>query len=233
MSPSPSESLAFISYAEFGEQFFAHAVTEERLLEAVDRLAAQPIVLGPVGVGPGRLVRLSASGGIGRASAERVPGDEVGHLVRLPVTLAFEVDLGLEVHRFEARLDVPLTLTIRAVDRLRVYLDVTPPGADEITIDLQAQGLRASVVQRVAGLEGEVRRFVASYVAKELEKPYVRDARLIDVADAIDAAWARLVGDGPSQTAEHLTDDLAEDLEEVLEDVVEGEVWEDTAQDAR
>ena len=227
MSPSASESLDFVTYAEFGEQFFRHAVSEQRLLEAVNLLAGQPIEVGPVGVGPGRLIRLSARGGIGTASAESVPGADVGHLVRLPVTLAFEVDFGLESHRFEARLDVPLSLTVRAVDRLRVYLDVTPPHPDDIGIDLQARGLRASVVQRVAGLEGEVRRFVASYVAKELEKPYVREARLIDVAEAIDAAWARLTSRHPSRTAQH----IAEDLEGELQDAVEVEFWEETAED--
>lgn len=197
MTSVPPEPLEFVTYAEFGEQFFRHAVSEKRLLQAVELLSGQPIELGPTGVGPGRLVRLSARGGIGEASTEPVVGDEVGHVVQLPVDLGLQIDLGLEVHRFDARLDVPLVITVRAVSRLRVYLDVTPPAADDIRIDLQAQGLRASVVQRVAGFEGEVRRFVASYIARELEKPHVRSARLFDVGEAIDAAWDRLVDTDP------------------------------------
>ena len=42
----------------------------------------------------------------------------------------------------------------------------------------KAKGLRASVLQRVAGVEGELRRFVARYVARELDKPHVREARI-------------------------------------------------------
>lgn len=202
MTSRRSEPLDFVTYAEFGEQFFRHAVSEKRLLQAVELLAGQPIVLKPTAVGPGRLVKLSARGGIGEATAEPVSGDEVGHVVRLPVDLGLAVDFGLEVHRFDARLDVPLVVTVRAVSRLRVYLDVTPPTADEIRIDLQAQGLRASVVQRVAGFEGEVRRFVASFIARELKKPHVRAARLFDVAEAIDAAWDRFVDTGSGGRSE-------------------------------
>jgi hypothetical protein len=196
LTSGPSEPLDFVTYAEFGEQFFRHAVSEKRLLQAVELLAGQPIDLKPTAIGPGRLVKLSAHGGIGAATAEPISGAEVGHVVRLPVELGLAVDFGLEVHRFDALLDVPLVVTVRAMRCLRVYLDVTPPTAEEIRIDLQAQGLRASVVQRVAGFEGEVRRFVASFIARELEKPHVRAARLFDVAEAIDAAWDRVVDTG-------------------------------------
>ena len=59
-------------------------------------------------------------------------------------------------------------------------------------VELEAKGLRASVLQRVVGIEGELRRFVARYVRRELDKPHVRDARTIDVSRAIDQAWASL-----------------------------------------
>ena len=35
--------------------------------------------------------------------------------------------------------------------------------------------MRASVLQRVAEVEAELRRFVAGYVRRELDKPHVRD----------------------------------------------------------
>jgi hypothetical protein len=135
----------------------------------------------------------------------------------LPVDLGFEVDLGLETHRFKASLSVPLLLAARAVSGLKVFIDVRPPTAPDIGITLRAEGMRASVLQRVAGVEGEVRRFVAKYVARELEKPYVRDARLVDVAAQVDRAWQKIAPRSPSPTAEHIRGDLREAIQEEIE----------------
>ncbi len=77
-------------------------------------------------------------------------------------------------------------------------------------MEVQAQGLRASVLQRVVGIEGELRRFVAGYVRRELDKPHVREARLIDVSRAIDQAWA---SPAPAPRADGVTADLNEELE--------------------
>ena len=101
------------------------------------------------------------------------------------------MDLQVETHRFEAELLVPLTLT--AVARAAACASSsrpTPPRREEVQVELQAKGLRASVLQRVVGIEAELRRFVAGYVRRELEKPHVREARTIDVSRAIDKAWA-------------------------------------------
>jgi hypothetical protein len=106
-----------------------------------------------------------------------------------------------------------------------VVLDVTPPRPGEIAIDLQAQGLRASVLQKVAGVEGEVRRFVAKYVAREVDKPYVRQARTIDVADAIEKAWSRMGlgpdGGGRSDTVEHIASDLHEAIRDEIDETAD------------
>lgn len=207
------EPLPFVSYGAFGHQFFQRAVTPERVLGGVNVLAGQPIDFGPTGVGPGRLVRLTATGRIGAATGEsHHSGEDIGFRVTLPVSLGFEVDLGLEVHRFNAGLLVPLVLTARAVDEVKVFIDVAPPRPSDIVIDLQARGLRASMLQRVAGVEGEVRRFVAKYVSREVEKPHVRAARIIDVGAAIDHAWERLIPQSPAHTAQVITDDLEEAL---------------------
>ena len=224
MTSSSAEAPDFVSYAEFGEQFFRRAVTAERVLGAVNLLAGQPIAFGPIGVGPGRLAKVAARGDIGAAAIDEVAGDQVAFRVVLPVSLSFEIDLGIEVHRFTAMLTVPLVLTARALDRLKVFLDITPPEPQEIGIELRAGGLRASVLQRVAGVEGEVRRFVAGYIVREIEKPYVTSARTIDVLAAIEMAWERIGPHRPSATAEHITDDLR--------GAVEHEHWESEVSDA-
>ena len=142
--------------------------------------------------------------------------DHVAYRVELPVDLRFDLDLGLEKHTFEGSLLVPLTLTVRAVDGLRVFIDVTPPRPDEVALRLRAQGLRASVLQRVAGVEGEVKRFVAKYVAKEVDKPYIRKARVFDVGEQVDRAWSSIAPQGGSTTAAAITGDFVEALEEEI-----------------
>jgi hypothetical protein len=93
---------------------------------------------------------------------------------------------------------------------------VTPPRPQEVGLSLRAQGLRASVLQRVAGVEGEVKRFVATYVAKEVDKPHIRRARVFDVGEQVDRAWASIAPHGESRTAETITGDFVEALEEEI-----------------
>ena len=69
---------------------------------------------------------------------------------------------------------------------------MTPPRAADVGCQLKAQGLRASITQHAANVEGELKRFVAKYVAREIEKPYVVKARTIDVSGAIDKAVGNL-----------------------------------------
>ena len=181
----------YCSYAEFGETFFARAVTRERVLGGIDGLAGQPIEFGPMQVGPGGLARVSASGLVGQAEANEVPGEEIAFHVELPIALDLELNLQVDTHRFHAELRVPLEIVARATTDLKIVVDVTPPHANDIELDLKAAGIRASILQRAAGMEAELRRFVAKYVAREVEKPRVAASRVVDVGAAIDASWSR------------------------------------------
>jgi hypothetical protein len=203
-----------ISYEQWGIDFFLEAISEDRVLGAVNTIAGQPINFGPMGVGPGRIAKVRAYGEIGAASATRERGDQIAYRVTLPVSLTFEVDLQVETHRFEADLLVPLTLTAVAHSGVRIVIEATPPRSEEVQVELQAKGLRASVLQRIVGIEGELRRFVAGYVRRELEKPHVLDARTIDVSRAIDRAWQSL---SPAPRTDGVTDDLNSELEREIE----------------
>ena len=189
-----------VDYGRWGEDFFADAVSEERVLGAVNTVAGQPIDFGPIGVGPGRIAKVRANGTIGEARASRRRTRDsrglISYRVMLPVELTFEVDLQVETQRFDAQLLVPLTLTAVALTGVRIWIEATPPAGREVQVDLRADGLRASVLKRVVGMEDELRRFVAKYVARELDKPHVQKARLIDVSRAIDSAWATI---GPGE----------------------------------
>jgi hypothetical protein len=182
----------YVEYADWGERFFASAVSAERVLTGINVLAGQKIDVGPMGVGPGRVVKVTAVGEIGTAVGERVSDSPVAFAVTLPASLEFAIDLGVDTHRFTAELLIPLTLTARARDDLSIIIDVTPPRASEVDCRLQAQGLRASITQHAANVEGELKRFVSKYVTREIEKPSVVKARTIDVSGAIDKAMQSL-----------------------------------------
>ena len=205
-----------IAYAEWGERFFHTAVSTERVLAGINVLAGQKIDVGPMGVGPGRVVKVTALGEIGTAVGERVSDDPVTFAVLLPASLEFAINLGVDTHRFTAVLSIPLTLTARAREDLAILIDVTPPRAGDVGCELKAQGLRASITQHAANVEGELKRFVAKYVTREIEKPYVVKARTIDVSGAIDKAVGNLA---PRYGAsEEMTSDLSGALEaEILE----------------
>ena len=181
------------TYEEFGARFFEAAITPERVLGAVDSVAGQPIDFGPMGVGPGRIARVMAKGQIGEATATKVPGIPITYHLVVPVSLDFTVDLQVEKERFHAEVEVPLTVIAHATRDLRIVVDVTPPNPDELELDLSAATLRAGLLQRIANIDGELRRFVAKYVARELEKPHIKATRNIDVGVSIDVAWADMV----------------------------------------
>jgi len=201
---------AFVSYEQWGADFFAEAVSEERILGAVNNIAGQPIDFGPIGVGPGKIAKVRAYGAIGAATAARIDAPAIAYRVELPVDLTFELNLQVETHTFHAELLVPLALTARAVEGVKVFIEVTPPHSSDVQVHVQAEGIRASIMQRVANVEGELRRFVARYVAREVTKPHIAAARLIDVAGAIDRAWASI---SPEPTQRAVTEDLNEALE--------------------
>ena len=207
-----------IEYAEWGERFFRTAVSAERVLAGINVLAGQQIDVGPMGVGPGRVVKVTARGEIGRAVGDRVSDAPATFAVSLPASLEFAINLGVDTHRFTADLTIPLTLTARAREDLAILIDVTPPRAGEVGCELKAQGLRASITQYAANVEGELKRFVSKYVTREIEKPYVVKARTIDVSGAIDKA----VGNLAPRYGQ--TDELRSDLTGALEaEILESE----------
>lgn len=206
-----------IGYPAWGEAFFARIVTLERVLAGVNVLGGRPIEVGPLGVGPGRLVKVRARGAIGEATGVRHDGAPLRFAVALPVGLEFALDLGLDRQRFDAAIEVPLDITVRARDDLAIVLDVVAPAAAAVRVDVRPRGLRASLTGRAAGIEDELRRFVARFVAKELDSDAVRRATVIDVARAVDGAADRLSPghDGPvaEQVATSLPRDLGDELD--------------------
>ena len=178
-----------ITYEEFGRRFFEHAITEARVLAGFSGLTGEPIAFGPIGAGPGRLARVSANGRVGEPGIEQTAYEPITFALSIPVVLALEIALGVDRHTFHTELAVGLTLRARAVAPLRVVIDVEVPESRDVGVELKADGIRAEALRRVAGIDREIARFVARYIAREIDKPHIRSARDIDVAARIDGAW--------------------------------------------
>jgi hypothetical protein len=177
------------SYAELGERFFELVVTAERVAGTLAKLAGRPLDIGPVGAGPGKIARVTVTGAVGAASAVRADGEPLRFRVSLPMEIDLLVQLPGQDARFHGTVTVGVDLLARAARPLRVVFDVTPPEAEDVEVDLVADGVRAGLLRAAAGLDEEMKRYVARYVAAELEKPKAVASRDLDVLRLIERVW--------------------------------------------
>ena len=181
-----AESRTEYSYESFGRDFFETAVTKERIQSALGGLTGNAIDFGPRNAGPAGLARIKAKGEIREPSVSPDEAELIRFAVVIPIYLELTVRLAAHDHRFRANLRARLKLTARAKRPLHVFIDIPAPTEKDVEVDIEAQGLRASVLDVVADVDGELRRFVARYIAKEIEKPSIRAMRDIDVRKALE-----------------------------------------------
>jgi hypothetical protein len=181
-----------IGYDEFGMRFMNLVLHRERVMQSINRVLGDDFQLGPIGAGPGRKVaKVTASGTFGKAYGEALT-DAVGYLVNVPVHVTFDLDLQVDMMRFEADVLLPLRLTMELVEPLTILWHITSPHPDDVVMDVQSDSRRSAVLQKVTGLDGELRRFIVRFVDRELEKPHVRKAMHIDLVRLIDNAWEHI-----------------------------------------
>jgi hypothetical protein len=182
-----------LAYEAFGEVFLRQVLHKDRVLESIDRILGTEFALGPMGAGPGRRVAtLTATGRFRPCSGREVDGPHVSYLVDVPVDVLFDLDLRVDAHRFHADVVVPLRVDLRVVEPLTIVWDITPPAEDAVQIDVKGETRRSTVLQKVAGMDGELRRFLLRFVDRELDKPHVRRAMRIDIPTVIDGAWPQI-----------------------------------------
>ena len=100
------------------------------------------------------------------------------------------VDLRIDkpqVHR--VRRDLAARDSARAAEPLLLILDVEKPRPSDISIHVTSKSLRAEVVRIIGGVDAEIKRFIAAHVAGEIDSPESQKAKIIDVAERLDAAW--------------------------------------------
>ncbi|HSV40531.1 MAG TPA: hypothetical protein VLI04_17340 [Nocardioidaceae bacterium] len=191
LSEIPSPATPRLPDEHFGANFMRLVLHRQRILDSIERVLGEDLALGPIGAGPGRVfARITAKGTFGKTYGEDLPDPEtIGYRVFLPVAVTFDLDLRVDSLTFEADVLLPLTLRMYVEEPLTVVWDITVPSEDEVSMTVKADKRRSAALQKVAGLDAELRRFIIKFVAKELDKPHVRKAMRIDLVSVIDGAW--------------------------------------------
>src|SRR6478735_40367 len=180
---------SFVTYEEFGRRFFEVAVTEERVASAFAEIAGGEFEMGPMAQGPAGLAKVTAKVKIQQPTARRTVGDTITFNVRIPLVIELIVDLRVDKQRFTVAGDIALRATARAAEPLMLVIDVSKPRPSDIAVHLTSKSVRGAILRIVAGVDTEIRRFVAAYVADEIDSPASQQAKVIDVIEAVAAAW--------------------------------------------
>ncbi|WP_099025726.1 hypothetical protein [Mycolicibacterium palauense] len=179
----------YVTYEEWGRRFFEVAVTEERVAAAFGAIAGDQFEMGPMAQGPGRIARVTAKVKIQQPRAIRQLSDTITFSVRIPLEIDLLVDLRLDKQRFSVDGEISLRATARAAEPLLLVIDVAKPRPSDISVHVASKSLRGEVLRVLAGVDAEIRRFIAQHVADQIDEPESKDAQVIDVAVRLDEAW--------------------------------------------
>jgi hypothetical protein len=181
------------SYQRFGVHWIRRVLNKERVLRTIDDLLGEKIELGPIGAGPGRaFASVSIVGQFHPTSGEEVPAELLTYAVNLPISVVFDLDLPLDTLTFNAEVVVPLVIVVHTEEPVRLVLEIRVPTEDRIELQLRTDTRRGRTLQKVAGLDAELRRFLIKVLTTELDKPYVQRATHLDMEQLIDHAWPAL-----------------------------------------
>jgi hypothetical protein len=179
-----------MTYEEFGRKFFEVAVTEERVGGAIADIAGDEFEMGPIAQGPGKIAKVTAKVRIQDPRVTREVGELITFAIRIPLEIDMVVDLRIDRPKFMVFGEIALRATARAVKPLLLILDVAKPRPSDISIHVTSKSLRGEVLRVLAGIDAEIKRFIAAHVAGEIDSPASQKAKIIDVADSIDVAWS-------------------------------------------
>jgi hypothetical protein len=179
----------YMTYEEFGRKFFEFAVTEDRVGGAIGSIAGDEFEMGPMSQGPGKIAKVTAKVRILDPRVTRQLGETITFAIRIPLEIDMVVDLRIDRPRFMVFGEIALSATARAAEPLLLILDVAKPRASDISIHVTSKSLRAEVVRVIGGIDGEIRRFISAHVSGEIDSPGSQKAKIIDIANSIDAAW--------------------------------------------
>jgi hypothetical protein len=180
-----------IPLEEFGEAFLAHVVTTERIRASLERAAGKPfevpalrpIALAPIVVrGAGRVTAVQ----VDRAGTRGDYGAEIRVTTELVIAIA-----GIE-HRYAGEIAVRLHLHVMFLEPLTLFVEIDRPKRGDIDVQLTGDTNRAELLKVLGNIRAEVGREVARIVNRQVDSERGLAARRIDIAGAVDAAWASL-----------------------------------------
>jgi hypothetical protein len=179
-----------ITYEQFGVNFVTKVVTAERVAATIGRVSGSEVSAGPMAAGPGGAASVTASGRIGTIGAKvSFRREQLGFDATIPIALVLDVRVAGANHRYNGKVTVSLRLGVRAVAPLSLMIDVDEVRPEHVEVSLEADGVRARFLQRLGGIDDEVRRTVASIVGGRLGSPEAREVRELHILDFVDKAW--------------------------------------------
>lgn len=184
----PMQNHDYVSYEDFGRRFFEVAVTPDRVAAAFADIAGSEFAMEPIAQGPGGIAKVSAKVEIQDPRVTRKLGDLITFVIHIPLSIDLLLDLRLDKQRFSVTGDIALRATARAAEPLLLIVDVSKPRPSDITVNVSSKSIRGEVLRILAGVDGEIRRFIAQYVADEIDAPHSQAAQIIDVATQLDDA---------------------------------------------
>ena len=183
------QNYSYLTYEEFGRRFFEIAVTEERVAAAFAVIAGDEFEMPPMRQGPAKIALVTAKVKVLEPVVTRDMGDMLTFAIRIPLVIDLLIDLRLDKQRFKVAGEIALRATARAAEPLLLIIDVPKPRPSDITVEVSSTSIRGELLRIFAGVDGEIRRFIAAYVADEIDSPQSQQAQIIDVAERLDAAW--------------------------------------------
>jgi hypothetical protein len=183
------QNYDYVTYEEFGRRFFEVAVTPQRVAAAFADFAGTEFAMEPIAQGPGGIAKVSANVKVKDAQVTRRLGDSITFAIHIPLAIDLLVDLRLDKQRFTVTGDIALRATARAAKPLILIVEVAKPRPSDITVNVSSKSIRGEVLRIIAGVDGEIRRFIAHYVADEIDAPQSQAAQVIDVAHQLETTW--------------------------------------------
>lgn len=187
---TPMQNHDYVTYEEFGRRFFEVAVTPDRVAAAFADIAGSEFAMEPISQGPGGIAKVSANVKIREPRVTRKLGDLITFVIHIPLSIDLLLDLRLDKQRFMVAGDIALRATARAAEPLLLIVDVAKPRPSDITVNVSSKSIRGEVLRILAGVDGEIRRFIAQYVSAEIDSPKSQAAQVINVAEQLDSTWS-------------------------------------------
>ncbi|WP_280399008.1 hypothetical protein [Nocardia carnea] len=185
MEPIELGDPEWIEYAEFGERFVAHAVTEARIAKAVAGITGRGIGIGPINIGPAGLAGFLAEGRIGAPVVTR-RGSAVSFDVRIPVSLVAKILLGGRRLGVETVVSIDLVFHARTADPLLIVIDIPEVRPADVSVLLRLAAADSVAEWLLDPISGLLQREVANRVNTMLSDPGVMRSRIYDIAAIVD-----------------------------------------------